>query len=166
MSRLTLGLSLSLLGLAASSAAGACAPTFDLSATPEYQNLDFAADIQPIFDVACVSCHGVLGNLDLSAGQAYANLVNVPSFNPNNAMDRVEPGDPGQSFLFWKLNCSNPGALGWGAMMPLGGPPLAASDQARIMDWIREGAPPAKDATRVFRHGFEARPAQPPAPSP
>lgn len=141
-----------------------CAPVFDLSATPEYQNLDFATDIQPIFDVACVGCHGFAGNLDLSAAQSYANLVNVPSANPFNSMDRVEPGDPAQSFLFWKINCSNPAALNWGSMMPIGGPPLAAQDQARIMDWIREGAAAAKDPLRVFRHGFEARPPQPPPP--
>jgi hypothetical protein len=141
-----------------------CAPVFDLSATPEYQNLDYATDIQPIFDVACVGCHGFAGNLDLSASQSYANLIDVPSANPNNAMDRVEPGQPGQSFLFWKLNCSNPAALGWGSMMPLGGPALSAQDQARIMDWIREGAHPSADPSRLFRHGFEARPSQPPPP--
>ncbi len=145
-------------------AAEACAPVFDLSATPEYQNVDFPTEIQPIFDVACVGCHGFAGGLDLSASQSYANLIDVPSANTNNHMDRVEPGQPGQSFLFWKLNCSNPGALGWGATMPIGGPPLAPADQARIMDWIREGALPARDALRVFRHGFEARPAQPPLP--
>ena len=52
---------------------------------PPQATISFSRDIQPIFDRSCAlpACHvpGTLGgNLDLTAGKAYGNIVNVKSF--------------------------------------------------------------------------------------
>jgi len=105
-------------------------------------------DIQrKIFDTTCAtpSCHGAgaaSAGLDLSAGAAYANLVNVPPSNEVAAAAgwmRVIPGDPGGSFLMYKLT----GDLeaGKGSRMPLVGAPLPQSAIDLIRNWIASGAP-------------------------
>ena len=108
----------------------------DLSGVPVTPNVDFASQIQPIFDNnGCVVCHGGNGNLYLNAGVSYGNLVNVPADAPV-PVNRVLPGSAGQSFLFWKVNCDDPVS---GARMPIGGT-LSAAEQALIRDWINQGA--------------------------
>lgn len=134
----------------------------DLSAVPVRINIDFNTEIQPILSVACANCHtngGSSGGLDMNAGAAYANLVNVAASNGNAAMNRVTPGDPQASFLFKKTNCTNLNGMAgtpYGLRMPRSGPPyLSAADQARILDWIREGAPAAANPERIHATGFD-----------
>src|SRR3989337_2505071 len=82
--------------------------------------ISFACDIQPIFDRSC-SCHlggGAPKGLDLSAGNSYGNLVNVPSVELPS-LDRVEPTDPDSSYLVWKIE-GDSGITG--ERMPFGGP--------------------------------------------
>jgi mono/diheme cytochrome c family protein len=98
--------------------------------------VSFALDLQPVFDAACVSCHGVGGNggLDLRPGLAWGNLVGVPSVG--YAQQLVVAGDPELSLLFLKIS----GAAGVGSRMPVGG----ALDAAKIdafRRWILDGAP-------------------------
>jgi len=95
----------------------------------------------------CGGCHGIQAGLtglgDCSTG--HANLVGVSS-TELLSMHRVEPGDPGNSWLMYKLD----GTQGWfspmctgeycGSQMPLGGQPLSAEVRAAISTWISNGA--------------------------
>jgi hypothetical protein len=46
-----------------------------------YPTVSFSRRVQPIFAARCFECHIARhdGDLDLSLGKSYANLVNVPS---------------------------------------------------------------------------------------
>lgn len=96
-----------------------------------------------IFDQSCAvsTCH--VGNnaplgLDLSAGNARQNLVGVPSIWNSN-LDRVDPGNPDDSFLIIKLEGDDP-RIGAGARMPLNMPPLSADEIGAVREWIADGA--------------------------
>lgn len=68
--------------------------------------------------------------------ESFNNLVNVPSSVKSN-IDRVEPGDPDNSYLIQKLE----GAAGIvGTRMPQGGPFLSTEQVAVIREWIQNGA--------------------------
>ncbi|QXD16765.1 hypothetical protein GQ464_007455 [Rhodocaloribacter litoris] len=108
---------------------------------PPDDTVSFAA-VQSIFTSNCAfsGCHAgtfPAQGLNLSAGQAYANIVNVPS-QEEPSLDRVEPGDPDRSYLFMKITGA-PGIRG--ERMPLGRPPLSAEQIERIRRWIEAGAP-------------------------
>src|SRR4030067_3321986 len=67
--------------------------------TPD-TTISYSRDIQPIFSQSC-SCHlggGAPLELDLSTGNSYNNLVNVPS-SAIPSLDRVEPTGPATSSL-------------------------------------------------------------------
>lgn len=93
-----------------------------------------------VFTPTCATsgCHsgaGATQGLRLDDGFSFDNLVDVPSAQVPT-MDRVEPGDPANSYLVRKIEGTA------GAQMPFGGPPL---DQALIDDirnWIAAGANP------------------------
>ena len=102
---------------------------------------------QTIFTPSCamLSCHDAqskTGNLTLTAGASYGQLVNVAP-DVLTARDagllRVDPGHPENSFLLLKL--TGP-PLGEGSPMPLTGAPLSADEIQLIRDWILQGAPP------------------------
>jgi hypothetical protein len=94
------------------------------------------SEIQAIFNSRCVSCHGFSGGLSLSSSVSHGNLVNVPS-SQIPSLDRVEPGDPDNSYLVWKIE----GRAGVsGSRMPLGGPFLSQDSINLIRDWIAAGA--------------------------
>lgn len=106
--------------------------------------VSFANDVQPIFDARCVSCHTPDSVLDLTAGSAYANLVNQPTSDgcmaqvPNSVL--VVPFDPTTSMLWLK---TRPDDARCGAPMPRGteGLGIIAPDEfALIETWISEGA--------------------------
>ncbi len=97
------------------------------------------SDIQAKVFNSCASanCHSAQanqGNLNLTSGQSYSNLVNVqsvlfPSFK------RVLPGDDGQSLLIKILKGEvNP-------RMPLNSAPLSNDVIDSIAAWIKNGAP-------------------------
>lgn len=95
-----------------------------------------------VFDTNCAlsGCHrgsrAPLG-LDLSAGNARANLVNVESQERSNLF-RVEPGDPDDSYLVRKIE-GGPDIVG--DRMPRGRPPLSNEAIDAIRTWIENGAP-------------------------
>lgn len=108
--------------------------------------VDFATEIQPIFDSKCSSCHQPGSSdfgqhrLDLRSGQAFSGLIGVPSaLNP--ALDRVRPYIPVQSLLWSKVHCSQPQA--GGPMPPAGHAQLSEGEQRAIYGWIARGAPPS-----------------------
>jgi len=102
---------------------------------------------QQIFNQHCLSagCHNAAaqaGNLNLTAGVSYGDLVNVTPDNAvaaANGLLRVEPFNPDNSFIIVKLTGPAPGE---GTRMPQGMAPLSPSDIAMIRDWIADGAPP------------------------
>lgn len=94
-----------------------------------------------VFTPRCSFCHtggssSLPGAMNLSAGNAFANLVNVGS-RESPGMMRVAPGDPANSYLVRKIEGTNT----TGQRMPLGGPFLDADTIARIKSWIASGAP-------------------------
>ena len=96
---------------------------------------------QTIFQTSCAvsGCHAgpqPQQGLDLSAGQAFANLVGVES-RERPTLDRVAPGTPDASYLVWKIE-GRPDIVG--VRMPLGRAPLSAAQIALIRQWIAEGA--------------------------
>jgi len=97
------------------------------------ENVSFANDIQPVFDQNCVSCHPSSGNLDLTSGNSYANLVNVNASNYSGK--RVVPSDSEQSILYKKID----GSSAYGSNMPLGGS-LSQTEINLVKRWIDEGA--------------------------
>jgi hypothetical protein len=135
---------------AAQSATGCAA----LTSIPFREYVDYAASIQPIFDNACIRCHGNGSTfLDLSSGQSAAALIGIPSVLQPTLI-RVVPGLPMQSLLRGKVQCAVPEV---GARMPLNTNPLSLLQQALIYDWIVAGAP-LDSGQRIFVGGFESRP--------
>ena len=138
---------------------GACDGA-DFVATPD---VDFAADVMPIFETHCndATCHGSVsqpdGNLYLGASQdndaatldtVYANLVGTTAARAPS-MRRVIPADSANSFLMVKLDgdftCPQVAcvSLGCGSKMPYGNDKPLLSDATRsvIRSWIANGAP-------------------------
>ena len=92
-----------------------------------------------VFTPICTECHAGANapqGLRLEAGMSYGMLVNVASSQVPD-LDRVEPGDPDNSYLIRKLE----GTASVGARMPFGGPYLEAGVISAIRQWITDGAP-------------------------
>jgi mono/diheme cytochrome c family protein len=87
----------------------------------------FSADVQPIFDVKCVFCHGDLGGWDGSSYEA--------AMTSGDNAPVVIPGDPEGSLLGQKLL----GTHTEGTIMPPGGM-LPENEIQVILDWIEAGA--------------------------
>lgn len=85
---------------------------------------------------ALSGCHGDREYPNLSAGQAYDNIVNGPSSNPDQP--QINPGDPDNSYLYLKL-VNGEGIFG--DRMPKSSPPLSDNLIAAVRDWIERGAP-------------------------
>ena len=91
-----------------------------------------------IFNESCIEHHGdhaTEGDLDLTDGMSYADLVNVPSFQ-RPVLDRVEPGDAENSYLIHKLE----------GRTSIVGDPMPPDDRLTteqidvIKQWINDGA--------------------------
>ncbi|MBN2365400.1 MAG: T9SS C-terminal target domain-containing protein [Calditrichaeota bacterium] len=111
-------------------------PLFNLPAQISFEN-----HVQPIFTDNCAfsGCHlgpNAQENLDLSAGNSYGDIVNVPS-NDFPDLFRVHPGKPDSSYLVWKIE-GRSGIMG--AQMPFGMAPLQQGQIDTIRQWITEGA--------------------------
>jgi hypothetical protein len=90
---------------------------------------------------ALSGCHGDAGapfGLILSAGEAYGNLVGVAAAELP-AYQRVDPGNPDDSYLFMKIN-DDPRIQG--DAMPPQGTRLSSQRVQLIQDWIAQGANP------------------------
>jgi OmcA/MtrC family decaheme c-type cytochrome len=88
---------------------------------------------------ASSACHAKGANYPvLEASDAYAALVNAPSFE--SGFPLVVPGDASRSYLDYKLRGDMASAGGSGAIMPTDGM-LAPADIAAIEAWISNGAP-------------------------
>lgn len=112
--------------------------TFTVTTPPSGATL--AAIQASIFTPTCAvgGCHSggtPAGGMNLEDGQTFANVVNVPSVGMP-AMDRVEPGDPANSFLVRRIE----GTVA--PQMPLIGAPLSQAQIDDIRQWITDGANP------------------------
>ena len=107
---------------------------------PPSTTISFSADVQPIFSRSCAKsgCHvtsTAAFGLVLEQGQAYGNLVNVPSAEVPSLL-RVDPGDSALSYIVNKLEGNAPGSR-----MPADGPPFLPDAEIQIIkDWIDQGA--------------------------
>ena len=97
----------------------------------------FAQVQETIFDVSCAlsGCHGDSAWPNLSAEQAYDNIVRLES---SRGMALVEPGDPDNSYLYLKLLAD---ADIDGVRMPPNGPYLTPAALETVRTWIEKGPP-------------------------
>jgi hypothetical protein len=121
--------------------------------------ISFTNDVAaPILGVNCAitGCHenpNPPNGLNMSLGQAYSHLVNVPVVE-FSSMVRVNPGNHMQSYIYLKLTgegvdggpggpngiCTNAPCPPNGARMPLTGIPIPQSEINTIANWIDQGA--------------------------
>lgn len=96
----------------------------------------FSSIQSTVFTPTCAlsGCHSGAQRPNLTAGQAYNNIVNVAS---TQGIDYIEPGDPDNSYLYRKLTGNNI----VGTRMPRGRTPLAQAVLDSIRVWIERGAP-------------------------
>ncbi len=105
-----------------------------------------AGDVQPIFTSTCAlsGCHAGTNpqrGMNLSVGQTFANVINVPSMELST-MNRVTPGQPNSSYLVHKVQGTHSDVGGTGFQMPIGGSPLTQAQIDLIRAWIAAGARP------------------------
>jgi hypothetical protein len=86
------------------------------------EEVSFAADIQPIWDAKCVSCHPPTKDLDLTENQAYDELV--PDY-----VTVADSADPTNSALYRTLVGSSHASR------------TSDAEKATIQKWISQGAP-------------------------
>ena len=105
--------------------------------------LSHATDIQPIWDESCTSgCHpGNDSMLSLESDYAWKTMVVIPSVEVP-LMDRVEPGEPDQSYLVHKVEDTHLDVGGMGFAMPNFSDLLSEEEIQLIRDWIEQGAAP------------------------
>jgi PKD repeat protein len=110
----------------------------DLTGIAVTPNVDYMTQIQPIWNAQCAGCHAVGGGsagLVLGGSSSRLNIVNVPSTQVGGLM-LVLPGDASQSYLFQKINQTQP-QVGI-RMRP--GSAMSLAQQALVRDWINQGA--------------------------
>jgi len=126
----------------AEDAAGNVGVSADVMVTVQNGSSATLSQIQAqVFTPICSGCHsGPTSNslpsgMNLTAGNSFTSLVNVPSIEVGT-IDRVEPGDPDNSYLIQKLM----GTAAVGSRMPQGGPFLDQATMDMIREWITDGA--------------------------
>jgi hypothetical protein len=111
-----------------------------------FEELEYEADIRPIFASRCSSCHGGDGPVAGLALDTADGVVETALGAPSTgdvALDRVVPGRPGRSFLVYKIIEDDTGSID---RMPRSfdgdepAVPLSLAEQQAISDWIAAGA--------------------------
>lgn len=90
--------------------------------------MSFSADILPLFEAECASCHGVFGGWSVDD---YGNVM-----RDGNSGPAVVPGDPEGSLVVQLLR--HPDRR---LMPPAPAGPLAAHEIQLVVGWIAAGAP-------------------------
>ena len=98
--------------------------------TAPTMKVDFERDIHPIFERACVSCHGPAMQMS-----AYRLDTKQPALAGGTVGKAIVPGNAASSPLYMRV-----AGIGELARMPFGGKPLDAPEIALIKAWIDEGA--------------------------
>jgi hypothetical protein len=102
-----------------------------------------------VFEPVCEFCHqgaNAPAGLRLDAANSYTMLVGTASVE-RPGLQRVTPGNPGNSYLIQKLE----GTAGVGERMPAGLPALPQADIDIIRQWITDGAQPSSSAAGPIR---------------
>ena len=111
---------------------------------PLDSSLTFSGSVQPIFTRTCAfatGCHAgpdAQQGMDLSAGQAYSNVVNMPSMEVPRLF-RIAPSNADSSYLVLKIQGRAGLVDGVGTRMPLGGS-LTQAQIDTIVGWVAAGA--------------------------
>lgn len=118
--------------------------TFTVAAAAPAATFSFIQD--NVFTPSCAvsGCHAgpsPAAGQDLSAGEAFANIVGIPS-GQVPALQRVNPGNADDSYLVRKLE-GGPAIVN--SQMPLGQPPLSSELIAAVRSWIDAGAEPGNN---------------------
>ena len=142
----------------------------------ENDSVTYGDDVRPIFNLRCTTCHRTGSPIRVNIQNPYqevecvtgadglevcnGGLVNMRNtwsvMNPGEMPERnVEPGDPDNSFLMWKLTGDVPSNGDGGQPMPLQVEwETKAADIQLLADWITANAPngpfPSGSATRNF----------------
>jgi mono/diheme cytochrome c family protein len=103
-----------------------------VSAAPAQVN--YATQIQPIFNFNCVGCHGGTNGVTLSS---YAEAM--ASVGDQYGINVIQPGSSATSPIVDKISNAQPQH---GLRMPRGGTPLTTAQITLIKNWIDEGAKP------------------------
>jgi hypothetical protein len=106
----------------------------------EHTGPTHTSDIQPLWTSRCGPCHlgSGSGGLDLTAGSAYGNIVDVAAFGLPT-MDLIEPGSSADSYLYHKVAGTQSSVGGIGESMPFG--ETLTTDELDLLDrWIGAGA--------------------------
>jgi methionine-rich copper-binding protein CopC len=106
---------------------------------------DFQSIQDNVFTPICAKCHvgaSAPEGLQLTEGNAYNNLVGVPSTEQPSVL-RVDPGNPANSYMIRKI-MNTPGISG--IQMPYMLPQLPTATQAAMAQWVTNGAPNAPAA--------------------
>ena len=125
-------------GSGGSSGGGSYAGDSDPTPTNTVPDPTLSSIQDEVFTPICTECHAGANapqGLRLEEGMSYGMLVNVAS-SEVPSLDRVEPGNPDDSYLVRKIE----GTASVGERMPLGGPYLSADTIAAIRQWISDGA--------------------------
>jgi hypothetical protein len=115
----------------------------DADTDTEPTPLSYAADIQPIFDKKCTTCHSGTApseSLTLTSAKGFSAIVNHKS-RQLPSMDLVEPGDTAKSYLWHKIAGTQTSVGGSGVKMPKGST-MTSTQKATIEQWILDGANP------------------------
>lgn len=94
-------------------------------------SVDFNADIRPILNTKCISCHG---GVKESAGFSLFSREDALR-KTDSGKPAIIPGDPDHSELMRRLTSHDPEER-----MPYHGQPLAAEEIAKLREWIKQGA--------------------------
>jgi hypothetical protein len=94
--------------------------------------------------ITCSPCHvtGVRAGMGplLDPDEAWDMLVDVPS--TQSGVPRINPGDPGNSYLLAKVEARHLALGGSGSSMPLvDRPQLPDAERVLLRRWIEAGAP-------------------------
>ena len=101
------------------------------SALANETSVDFARDIEPIFQEHCLDCHGP----DKAKGEFRVDQLASLLRGGDSGEVAVVPGDPAGSFLVKAIRHEEPDYE-----MPPKGDPLSDAEIASIERWITEGA--------------------------
>ena len=94
-------------------------------------NIDFNADIRPILNKKCITCHG---GVKRSGG--FSLLFRTEALSPNESGHRaIVPGDPTASEMLRRINHFDPEER-----MPPESPPLPQEEIDLLTEWIEQGA--------------------------
>ena len=118
--------------------------------------VDFAKDIQPIFETSCYACHGSklqMGGLRLDSKKS------ALAGGQSGAV--IDPGKSAESALYRRV-----AGIGDKPRMPMGGKPLDPSQLALLRTWIDSGAawPDNAETAEARKHWAFIPPQRPPLP--